>query len=301
MHDNWVVIFVFALTLLGGIIIKIFRSKKKKSVHTILPPPGGTTIVDCIEPGKSYEVVDNAVKLVFRQNFNEGATRGLKPVIIDAGVFFYSYLVANNRINVFLFSGFEIYLTNLKSLMLKSGTAAAVAGILLNSLGSFVSFSVLGGLVAAITVAVAASNHLNCDNFLRELPQTSIEKLGPAQTAVFFDEPQDRSQDRVFIMDQKQTTIYVPQETEYESCVEKVTEVDVEVENINPLIPWQKTYRKTEAISRKCYTDRNYVPLKARTKTLADLKKDDVAKQTEMTNEYLQQYEKKPIKSRIDD
>ena len=30
VNDNWVVIFVFALTLLGGIIIKIFRSKKKK-------------------------------------------------------------------------------------------------------------------------------------------------------------------------------------------------------------------------------------------------------------------------------
>lgn len=262
-------------------------------------------MVACIEPGKSYEVIDDAVKLAFRQNFNEGATRGLKPVIIDAGVFFYSYLVAEKQINAFLFSGFEIYITNVKGLMLKSGTVAAVTGVLLKYFGTLMSVSVLASLVAAVSIAVSASNQLNCDDFLRKLPQKSIEQIytekpAPAQTAIFFDEPQDRSKDRVFIVDQEQTQIYVSQETEYESCVEELTEVDVEVENINPTIPWQKTYRKTEAIRRKCNLDRNYVPLKARTKTLADLKKDDIAKRTEITNQYLQQYEKKGIKNKID-
>ena len=58
-------------------------------------------------------------------------------------------------------------------------------------------------------------------------------------------------------------------------------------------------YRKKGAVQRKCYSDRKYVPLKARTKTLADLKKDDVSKRKEITEDSLQQYEKKRIKNRI--
>lgn len=52
-------------------------------------------------------------------------------------------------------------------------------------------------------------------------------------------------------------------------------------------------YRKTEAVQRKCYSDRKYVPLKAGTKTMAYLKKDDISKRKEITEGYSQQYEKK--------
>ena len=76
--------------------------------------------------------------------------------------------------------------------------------------------------------------------------------------------------------------------------------VYLEVENINLTIPWQQMSRKTEIVQRKCYSDRKYVPLKARTKTMADLKKDDVSKRREITEDYSQQYEKKRIKNRID-
>lgn len=62
----------------------------------MLPPRGGTNILDCLSTSKIYEVVDNAVKLALRQNFNEGATRGPEPVIIQTGVFIYSYFIANN-------------------------------------------------------------------------------------------------------------------------------------------------------------------------------------------------------------
>jgi hypothetical protein len=59
-------------------------------------------------------------------------------------------------------------------------------------------------------------------------------------------------------------------------------------------------YRKTPIVHRKCYSDRKYVPLEARTKTMVDLKKDDVSKRREITEGYSKQYEKKRIKNRID-
>lgn len=298
VNENWIAILVFSIILLGGVTVRIFRPKKQKITDKMLPPRGGMNIIDCLEPEKTYELVDEAVKLAFRQNLNEGATRGPGPVIIKAGVFIYSYLMANKQINSFLFSGLEIYVTSIRDLALKSGTAATLAMALLIYFGTAVSASILGSLVVAITITIA-SNSLNCSDFVRELPQTRIERGTtdlPVQTAVFLDEPQDLSNNRVFIVDNEETRIYVPQKTEYESC----SEVYLEVENINPTIPWQQMYRKTEIVQRKCYSDRKYVPLKARTKTMEDLKKDDVSKRREITEGYSQQYEKKRIKNRID-
>ena len=298
VSENWIATLVFLIILLGGVTVRIFWPKKQKVADSITKPRGGANIVDCLEPEKTYELVDDAVKLAFRQNFNEGAARGPGPVIIQTGVFIYSYLTANKQINSFLFTGFEMYATNIRDLALKSGTAASLALALLKYLGTTLSASVLGSLVAALTIFIAASNHVNCSDFVRELPQSRIER-GTAdltfQTVAFLDEPQDLSNNRVFIVDNKETRIYVPQKTEHESCSEHMTEayLDLEIENINPTIPWQKMYRKTESLQRKCYSDRKYVPLKARTKTMADLKKDDVSKRREITDGYSQEYEKK--------
>jgi hypothetical protein len=304
INENWIATFVFLIVLLGGLTVRTFWPKKRKITDRMLPPRGGTNIIDCLEPEKTYELVDDAVKLAFRQNFNEGATRGTGPVIIKAGVFIYSFIMANKQINNFLFSGLEIYITNIRDLALKTTSAATLAMALLTFFGTGVSASVLGSLVVAIIIAIA-SNNLNCSDFVRELPQTPIEigtKYLPVQTAaVFLDEPQDLSNNRVFIVDNEETLIYVPQKTEYESCSEQITEEYLEVENTNPTIPWQRMYRKTAIVRRKCYSDRKYVPLKARTKTLADLKKDDVSKRREITEDYSKQYEKKRIENdRID-
>ena len=234
-------IFVFSIILLGGVLVRILRPKKQVVFDKILPPRVGMNIIDCLDPEKTYELVDNPVKLAFRQNFNEVATRGVGPVIIKAEVFIYSYLMANKQINGFLFTGLEIYMTNIRDLALKSGTAPTLTMVLLRYFGTAVSAFVLGSLVTAIAIPIAiASNRLNCSDFVRELPQTRIERGRrdlPVQTVVFLDEPQDLSSNRVFIVDNKETRIYVPQETEYESCSEQITEVYLKVENINPTIP----------------------------------------------------------------
>ena len=302
IHENWIAIFVFSIILLGIVSVKVFQPKKQKITDKMLLLRGGKNIINCFEPEKTYELVDDAVKLSFRQNFNKGTTSGAKPVIINAAVFIYSYLISNKQINNFLFRGLEIYVTNIRDFALKSGTAATLPMALLRYFSTAVSTSILGSLVAAIAITIA-STRLNCSDFVRELPQTHIERNTtnlPAQTAVFLEEPQHLSNNRVFIVDNEETRIYVPQETEYKSCSEQITEVYLEVENINPTIPWQQMSRKTEIIQRKCYSDRKYVPLKTRTKTMKDLKKYDVSKRRQITENYSQQYEKKRIKNRID-
>jgi len=86
----------------------MFQPKKQKSTNKMLLPRGETNIINYIEPEKAYELVDNAVKLAFQQNFNEGKIGGSGAVIINTGVFIYSYLLATKQINNFLFKGFEI-------------------------------------------------------------------------------------------------------------------------------------------------------------------------------------------------
>ena len=63
---------------------------------------------------------------------------------------------------------------------------------LLRYFGTALPSSVLVSLVAAITIAITASNRLNCSDFVRELPQT-------VQAAVFPDEPQNFSKNKVFV------------------------------------------------------------------------------------------------------
>ena len=112
-------------------------------------------------------------------------------VIIKTGVFIYNYLVAYKQINSFLFSELEIYVTNIRNLILKSGTVATLALTMLKYFKAALPASILGTLVAAVTVTIASSQ-LNCSDFVRKLPQTNIERGTtelPVQTAVFLNDP----------------------------------------------------------------------------------------------------------------
>lgn len=118
-------------------------------------------------------------------------------------------------------------MTNIRDLALKSGTVASLAIAILRYFGTAVSASVLGSLVAAITIAIAASNQLNCSDFVRELPQTDIERGTtdlPVQTAVFLDEPQDLSKNRVFIVDNELLAITKFEPHDQNSRFVKLTE-----------------------------------------------------------------------------
>lgn len=298
IHSNWVGFFVFLVVLSGGLAIKLFRRKKRKFAESMPNPKGGTLIPDCIDPEKAYELVNGAVKLAFRQQFQEdGATVGT-PVIITTGVFFivtfYSYLISKRSLNSILVAGVKMYALNSLDVVLKILVGAGTASGILILLGTTAIISIIGTISLSIALLLAISNHVDCSDYVIELLQSTIQtvkKDRPPETVVFMDEPQNRLKDRVFILPSEQSKIYVPQKVKYDVCSEEMTEAYLEIENVNPVIPWKKD--TTKLVRRQCSSDKTYGPLKARTKTISDLEKDEVSKLKGATDLYLQQTNRK--------
>lgn len=298
ISDNFVSFCIFFLVLLGGTIIRIFRSKKNNqqllsetnNQQFLSDTRGGTDIISCLEPNQVYELLDPALKLILRKNFKQG--RSVGPVLINVGVFLYSWFtLKNNPIISVIIKGVEISITNLGTILLKSGISGSLAMLLLNYFGTQLLMSSLGGLLFGMIIAFNISNRINCNDFVRQLPQSKIGN----EKVVFLDEPPERLNDKIFIVANEETKIYVPKQNDYEWCSEETDEAYLEIENINPVIPWQRFYQKEKIVHRKCYSDRKYVPLKSRTKTLQDLKKDEFSKRREMTETYVEKFENKRI------
>ena len=138
---------------------------------------------------------------------------------------------------------------------------------------------ILASLVAVV-ISIAA-NRINCSHFVRELPQT-IPKV------VLLKEPQVISNNRIFIVNNKEIAIYVPQNTKLVGCSEQIIPV-------SPSWP----HRKPRLIvDSKCSSKIKHVPLSARTKTMDNLKKDEVSIRKDLTEVHLKRYERKRIRNR---
>lgn len=290
ISDNFIAFSVFFVVLLGGTIIKIFTSKKNNKQFLSDTRGGTDNIISCVKPNGVYERIDPALKLLFRKRFKQGDSVG--PVIINIGVFFYSWFaLKKNPIISVMVNGVEIYITNIVTIILKSGISGSLAVLLLNCFGTSLLIKIMGGVVFAMIIGFNISNSVNCNDLVRELPQSKIGK----EKVVFLDEPPERLNDKIFIVGTEETKIYVPKQTDYEWCLEESEEAYLEIDNINPVIPWQRFHQKEKIVRRKCYSDRKYIPLKLRTKTLQDLKKDDFSKEREMTDASLEKFENKRI------
>ena len=65
ISENWVPLFTFLLTLLGGVIIKFWQKNEKIEKIECSHLEVGANIMECLKPDKAYELVDDAVKLLF--------------------------------------------------------------------------------------------------------------------------------------------------------------------------------------------------------------------------------------------
>ena len=106
LSENLTAFFTFSLTLWVGVIIKlrsrnqILAKEREDRKNQILRPRGGadTDIAVCLEPGKAYELIDDAVKVAVRQNFNVAVRQNFNeltrrgPLIVNFAVVIYSYL-----------------------------------------------------------------------------------------------------------------------------------------------------------------------------------------------------------------
>ena len=139
---------------------------------------------------------------------------------------------------------------------------------------------ILASLVAAV-ISIAA-NRINCSDFVRELPQT-IPKVA------LLKEPQVIN--RIFIVDNEEIDIYVPQSTKkLRGCSDHIIPVGPSWPNRKPGL----------IVDSKCPSKTKHGPLSARTKTMDDVRKDEVSIRKELTEVHLKRYERERIRNRID-
>jgi hypothetical protein len=89
---------------------------------------------------------------------------------------------------------------------------------------------------------------------------------------------------KVFIKGNEDTQLYIRSYNDNDSCSSEYRQVEVKELNIRPV----ETEPQTR-IHRKC--ERQYVPLRERTKTLDDLKKEDLTENREKAAPYIKRYE----------
>jgi len=169
--------------------------------------------------------------------------------------------------------GVNVFAEKFKNLAVKIGI-----GIFSELIFFFVPVQLVS-LTGALAVNVARGiGHLECENFVSKVP---MERVFQEKTIGFLEAPPEK-RPKVFVQGSKNTELYIPNPYANGSCSSVYDEV--EKSNLKSF----KTEPQT-LIYRQC--EREYVPLKERTKTLADLKKDDSTENREKAAPYIKRYE----------
>ena len=137
---------------------------------------------------------------------------------------------------------------------------------------------------ALLTGAIAFNvvqgiTNFECDNLVSKV---IMERSSEGKAIGFLERPPEKNP-RVFIKDNEDIELYFPSPNKNEYCVSEY-EQKVEKSNIRGV----KTEPQNQ-IHRKC--DKEFVPLKERTKTLSDLKKQDSTENREKAAPYIKRYE----------
>lgn len=276
INNNWIMLFCFLVTMTLGISFRRIKNSNKKI--KILNPTGGNFIDECIEPDSVYEVVDPALEIVIKQMLDLPSPAG--PVIISVPVLILSYIVSQQPIKQITILGVSIFGDQIKDLGIKTALGIGCGSIFFFTPVGIVSLTgaLLGG---AIFLNIAQGiNHIKCDDFVSKV---TTEQVSKGKTISFLERPPEKNS-KVFIKDNENTELYFPHINDNKSCSSEYKQVKITGSNFRGVEPESQSQ-----ITRKC--EKEYVPLKKRTKTLADLKKQDSTSNRETTAPYIKRYE----------
>jgi hypothetical protein len=276
IDDNWVMVISFLLTMLTGIAYRRIKNSNKKI--KMPNPKGGAFIDHCIEPDSVYELVDRPLEIVLKQMLNLPPDAG--PVIISVPLLILSYIVSRQPINQVTILGVSFFADKFKSVAVKLGIGVVSGAIFFYTplgLVSLTSSVVTGAIIFNVVQGI---NSFECSNLVSKVP---MERVSQEKTIGFL-EPLPKKTPKVFIKGSEDTEIYIPSHNDNGSCSSEYKQVEVKKSNIKQVKPETRT-----PINRKC--EREYVPLKERTKTLADLKKEDSTTNREKAAPYIKRYE----------
>lgn len=284
INNNWIMLLCFLLTMTMGIVFRRIKNSTKKV--KMLNPTGGDFIDECIEPDSVYEVVHPALEIVIKQMLNLPPEAG--PVIISVPVLILSYIVSQQPIKQITILGVSVLADQIKDLGVKTVIGIGCGSIFFFTPVGVVSLTgaLLGG--AMFFNIAQGINHIECNNFVSKLP---TEQVSEGKTVSFLERPPEKNS-KVFIKENENTELYSLRTNDNKSCSSEYKQVKVTGSNLRGVDPEPQTQ-----IKRKC--EKEYVPLKKRTKRLEDLKKQDSTANREKAAPYIKRYEdrRKDIKT----
>lgn len=273
INENWVMFISFLLTMGIGVVFRRIKNSNKEIKMPNLR--GGKFIDECIEPDSVYEVVDPALEIVIKQMLNLPPAFG--PVVITVPVLILSYVVSQQPIKQITILGFSLFVDRVTSLSVK--VAIGVGSGLVFFILPVGVVSLTGALLAGAIAFNAAEGITNfeCDNLVSKV---IMERSSEEKVVGFLERPSEKNP-RVFIKDNEDIKVYVPSPNKNENCVSE-SKQKVEKSSLITEQPQTQIYRKCE---------KKFVPLKERTKTLSDLKKEDSTENREKAAPYIKRYE----------
>ena len=276
IDNNWIILLSFLLTTTIGIAFRMIKNSNKKI--KISSPTGGGFIDECIEPDSVYEIVHPALEIVVKQMLGLRPEAG--PVIISVPVLILSYIVSQQPIKQITILGVSVFADQIKDLGIKTLLGIACGSIFFFTPVGVVSLSsvLLGG--AVVFNIAQGINNIECNDFVSKLP---MEQVSKGKTVSFLERPTENNS-KVFIKDNENTELYSPRTDDNKSCYSEYKQVKVTDLSLRVVEPESQTQ-----INRKC--EKEYVPLKKRTKTLDDLKKQDSTANREEAAPYIKRYE----------
>jgi hypothetical protein len=274
INDNCVMVISFLLTMFIGIA---YRRRKNLGKNIKIPnPKGGKFIDNCIEPGSIYELVDRPLEIVLKQMLNLPPEVG--PLVISVPLLILAYIVSRQPVKQVTILGFSVFADKFKILAAKMGI-----GIVSGSIFFFIPVGVVsltsalltGGIIFNVVQGISS---FECSNFVSKV---TMERVSQEKIVGFLERRPEKTP-RVFIKGIEDTELYIPSSNDNGSCSSEYKQVELKKSNTNLV--------KTETqINRKC--ERKYVPLRERTKTLADLKRHDSTENQEKAAPYIKRYE----------
>jgi hypothetical protein len=276
VNDNWVMVVSFLLTMVTGIAYRRFKNSSK----TIQIPnkKGGAFIDGCIEPDSIYELVDRPLEIVLKRMLNLPPEAG--PIVISVPLLILGYIVSREPIKLGSILGVNFFVDKFKNLAVKTGVGIVAGSVFFFSPVGVISLSsalITGAIIFSVAQGIG---QFDCDNLVSKV---TMERVLQEKPIGFADTPPGKTP-KVFIKGSEETELYVPNHNDKGSCSSEYKQVKIKKPNMILL----KTEIQTQ-IHRKC--EREYVPLKERTKTLADLKREYSGENREKAEPYIKRYE----------
>jgi len=290
VNDNWIIFISFLLTMLTGIAYRRIKFQNSNKKIKMPNPKGGAFIDECIEPDSIYELVNRPLEIVLKQMLNLPPEAG--PIVISVPLLISAYIVSRQPIRQVTVLGVSLFAEKFKSLAVKTGL-----GIVGGSIFFFTPVGVVSLTTTLLTGAIIFNiaqgiSSIECNDFVSKV---TMERVSEEKTVGFLETLPEKTP-KVFIKGNEDTELYIPIHKDNGSCSLEYKQVEVKKSNIRLV----KSEIQTQ-IHRKC--ERGYVPLKERTKTLADLKKEDSTENREKAAPYIKRYEdrrKRIINKRVE-